>query len=125
MHIQKSPDPFILAMRIQRVANPTRGYLIQVHDIRLLLLMEKFERNFFDLFPLFAFLVTVCVAVYSGHTGVRHLVDLGMTFATVNFAMGGAHIAGFINMQHPESAVLFKSYQSRILVTGQAAPLIE
>jgi hypothetical protein len=69
--------------------------------------------------------VTVGGAVDCGHAGVGDFVDLGMTFAAVNFAMGGGRVLGFIDMQHPEVALLFKPHQSWILMAGKAAALIQ
>ena len=125
MHVQKGPDPFIFAMGIQRVANPARGFIIHVHNKRLLPVVKILQRNVFDLFSFFTLLVTVRGAVYCRHAGMGYLGYPGMTFAAVDFAMGGGRVLGFIDMQHSESVTLFKPHQSRILMAGKAAALIE
>ena len=87
--------------------------------------MERLQRSLFNLFFFFAFQVTMGVAVNGCHTGMGDLVDLGVTFAAVNFAMGGGRVFGLIDMQHPEVALLFEPHQSWILMAGKAAALIE
>jgi hypothetical protein len=87
--------------------------------------VKKFQRNVFNLFFFFAFQVTVRGAVNCSHAGVGDFVDLGMTFAAVNFAVGRGGVFGFIDMQHFEFALLFKPHQSWILMAGKAAALIE
>jgi len=83
------------------------------------------QRNVFDLLSFFTLLVTVRGAVNCRHAGMGDLGYPGMTFAAVNFAMGGGGVLGFIDMQHPEVALLFKPHQSWILMAGKTAALIE
>jgi len=125
MHVQKRPHQLILAVRIQRVANPARGFIIHVHNKRLLPVVKILQRNVFDLLSFFTLLVTVRGAVNCRHAGMGDLGYPGMTFAAVNFAMGGGGVLGFIDMQHPEVALLFKPHQSWILMAGKTAALIE
>ena len=87
--------------------------------------MKRLQRNGFDLLFFFALQVTFCGAVNSRHTRMGDLGNPGMTFAAVNFTMGGGGVPGFIDMKHSEFVLLFKPHQPWILMAGKAAALIE
>ena len=112
-------------MRVQRVADPAGGLIIQPGDKRLLLFVKRFQRKIFNLILLLDFEVALGVAVDGCFPGMRNLLYRGMTFAAVYFAMGGAGIFGFVDMQHFEPIIFFMSHKAGILMTGETASLVK
>ena len=112
-------------MGVQGMADPAGAFIIQPGYKRLLLFMHRFQGKIFDLLFFLDLQVALGVAINSGFAGMRDLRHSSMTLAAIYFAMGGAGIFGFVDMQHFEPIIFFMSHKAGILMTGETASLVK
>jgi hypothetical protein len=69
--------------------------------------------------------MTLSGAVSPGFASVGNLGDYSVALFATKLTMKGVEILFFVDVEDLDSIVLFESHQSRILMTGEAAVLIQ